>query len=285
MTAPDRRPPRVGGQALADGVLMRSGRAWAIARGDGSVEVGAVPVPPAARLPVVRVVAGLGWGLKVAIGRGMLRRGEGGARTATAASRRANRRFLLALAGAEMTAVALASALDSRPLPVWAEAVAVAAPWVVTLGLLRLATPASLWRFHGAEHKAVAAHEAGVDLADVDAVLGCSRVHDRCGTNLVFVMMVAGLFVQPLPALLQVPAFLVLMGVTAEVISVAAARPRAPASRLLLAGGRALQRWVTTAEPSAVEQAVACRALLVCLEQDARLDRRRLPPGLLVAAA
>ena len=29
------------------------------------------------------------------------------------------------------------------------------------------------------------AYERGLDLADVDSVLGCPRVHARCGTNLV----------------------------------------------------------------------------------------------------
>src|ERR1700694_5715676 len=51
---------RVGGQALPDGVLMRTDRAWAIARADGSVHSGAVPPQHFARIPVLRVLTGLG---------------------------------------------------------------------------------------------------------------------------------------------------------------------------------------------------------------------------------
>src|SRR5437868_2212971 len=69
----------------------------------------------------------------------------------------------------------------------------------------------------------------------------------------------------------QVPMFMGLLGVTAEDMTLAAKRPEWLASRLLLGGGRALQRWVTTAEPSAAEQAVGCHSLLACLAEHARI--------------
>ena len=57
--------------------------------------------------------------------------------------------------------------------------------WLATIAAFRLMSPAVQWRYHGAEHKAVTAYERGLDLGDVDSVLGCPRVHARCGTNLV----------------------------------------------------------------------------------------------------
>jgi hypothetical protein len=54
-------------------------------------------------------------------------------------------------------------------------------------------------------------------------------------------------------------------------VTVAALRPRWLPSRVLLVGGRALQRWVTTAEPTAAEQAVGCHALLACLAEHDRI--------------
>lgn len=254
---------RIGGQALADGVLMRTSRAWAVARDDGTVEVGSLPAPRVGRVPVVRVVVALGTGLRLAVGRGLLGRGAGVALTAS--SRRRNRRFLWALAGVELTGLAFSFAVGGRSLSVWATLAVTLGPWVGAFAVLRLAAPASLWRYHGAEHKAVAAHEAEVDLADVDAVLACSRVHDRCGTNLVFLAMVGGLALAHLPVVAQAPAFLFLLATTAEVVALAAGRPRSRVSHLVLAGGRAIQRWVTTAEPTPEEQAVSCRALAACL--------------------
>src|SRR3954465_10087890 len=63
------KPVRVGGQALPDGVVMRTATAWAVARSDGSIEVGDVPPAKLTRVPVVRVIAGLIVGLRVGFGR------------------------------------------------------------------------------------------------------------------------------------------------------------------------------------------------------------------------
>jgi uncharacterized protein YqhQ len=282
-------PVKVGGQALADGVLMRTNRAWAIARADGSVDVGALPPSPAARVPVVRVLLSLVGAMKLAIGRGMLGRsgGRGRERTSTASSRRLNRRFLIVLAALEAGAFLVSKFLPSNGFRGWAGVVAVVVPWLVTLTVLRLATPSALWRYHGAEHKAVTAHERGVDLADTTAVLGAPRVHDRCGTNLVFLMLVLGLALHGVGAgWLQAPLFLVLLGVSAELVTLAASRPRWVPSRLLLSGGKAIQRWITTAEPTAAEQAVGCHALLACLaEHDRVVALDGVPPVALAVAA
>jgi uncharacterized protein YqhQ len=265
---------KVGGQALADGVLMRTSRAWAIARADGSVEVGALPPSPAARIPVLRVVLALGGALRLAVSRGMLGRGSSATPTAKASVRRLNRRFLIVLAVLEAVAFLMGRLFGEIPGSDhgWTAAALTLAPAAVTLAALRLCTPQSLWRYHGAEHKAVAAHEHGVDLDDTTAVLRANRIHNRCGTNLVFVMLALGLVVRgQAPGLLQIPLFLFLLGLSAEVVTLAAKRPHWLPSRLLLGGGKLLQRWVTTAEPTAAEQAVGCLALQACLDEHARV--------------
>ena len=265
---------KIGGQALADGVLMRTSRAWAIARADGSVEVGELPPNAAARIPVLRVVAGLVGALRLAISRGMLGRGSVASDDAKQSVRRVNRRFLIVLAGLEAAAVAaghfLGDLLNSGSGLMGAALVVV--PAAVTLAVLRVATPQSLWRYHGAEHKAVTAHEQGIDLADTAAVLKAERVHNRCGTNLVFLMLGFAVLVRGYsPGYWEIPVMVVLVGVAAEVVTLAAARPHWLASRVLLGGGKALQRWVTTAEPTAAEQAVGCHALLACLAEHERI--------------
>src|SRR5947209_1873198 len=64
-------PVRVGGQALADGVFMRTEKAWAIARADGSIEAGTVPSNPLHRIPVLRILVSLGVALHLGIAKGL----------------------------------------------------------------------------------------------------------------------------------------------------------------------------------------------------------------------
>lgn len=267
--------PSVGGQALPDGVFMRTERAWAIARLDGSVEIGEMPANPMARVPVLRIVVGLFCAF------GLATRGLRSRRTDNDAAKRSRRRCLavflpLIVLGFASPDLGLGHATIVERL------VAEVAVLFASLAVLRVALPRSLWRFHGAEHKAVTAHEQLLDLDDVGAVLGASRVHNRCGTNLAFVMVVIAVPLVPLPLWLQVPAFLLAIGAVAEVLTAAAKRPAALFTRVVLSGGRMLQRVVTTAEPSPTEQRVGCRALSACLAEHERLTQRQSPA--LVAA-
>ena len=266
---------KVGGQALADGVLMRTSRAWAIARADGSVEAGPIAPSPFARIPVLRVIGALGGALKLAVSRGLLGRGADGAATPkNTAAKRLNRRLLIILAVLEAVALAFALTIEGDlPTSGLAGIAATVAPWAITLAAMRLATPKALWRYHGAEHKAVSAYEQGADMADTAATLRAGqRVHDRCGTNLVFILLAATVAARGhVTGLLQVPMFLAFVGVAAEAITLAAKRPQNPAARLLLVGGKALQRYVTTAEPTAAEQKTANLALTACLVEHARV--------------
>lgn len=274
----DKKPVKAGGQALADGVLMRTERAWAIARADGTVDVGAVPPVKFAKVPVLRVVLGLGAALKLGVVRGVLRKGDPD-RADVQRSRRVNMRFLQAALLGEVSVMVLSRWMSHGGAPAWLERVAGILPWLVVLLVLRVATPSSLWRFHGAEHKAVTAHEQGVDLSDTGAVLACTRIHNRCGTNLVFLMGVASYFVTRVPAVIEMPAFLVMLGVSVETLSLASRRPRFLLSRVLLAGGKLLQRFVTTREPTPEEQAIGCRALRAALIEHERIvNGERLVP-------
>jgi uncharacterized protein YqhQ len=263
---------RVGGQALPDGVFMRTDRAWAIARADGTIEVGETRHNPFGRIPVLRVVFGLVSALALSFSRGLVRRGNGGRGPTRRRDAAARRRFLVAFLAVLVFgsfAPALVGGEGGHSL-LWItmfHAVGLAG----TLAVLRVTSPPAVWRYHGAEHKAVAAHELGVDLRDNDAVLACPRVHDRCGTNLAVPMTILGIAVTALPGAIQIPLFLGVLGSTAELVSLAAAKPRSAISRVLLTGGRFLQARITTAEPTAAEQAVGCRALLAALAEHDRL--------------
>ncbi|MBE7086292.1 MAG: peptide chain release factor N(5)-glutamine methyltransferase [Clostridiales bacterium] len=47
---------------------------------------------------------------------------------------------------------------------------------------------------HGAEHKTITCYEEGKELT-VENVRGCSRVHDRCGTTFLFIVMIVSIVV------------------------------------------------------------------------------------------
>ena len=129
-----------------------------------------------------------------------------------------------------------------------------------------------VWRYHGAEHKAVNAYEGGADLGDVQSVARFSRVHDRCGTNLVIiagVLMAIGYFAivsLPMAGMLSTIFAVAAMIVALELFRLVVRRPKSAVSRVVLAGGKALQRCVTTREPGPEHLKLACAALARVVE-------------------
>ena len=51
-----------------------------------------------------------------------------------------------------------------------------------------------VFMYHGAEHKTITCYEEGKELT-VENVRGCSRVHDRCGTTFLFLVMIVSILV------------------------------------------------------------------------------------------
>lgn len=259
MSSAEQPTMRVGGQALADGVLMRAGRNWAVARADGSIETGVLPVHRMAQVPLVRVLTGLVPSLVRGLG---AMRGRGPRPGATFRVRWSLPLFLLVPFAVDL---AIGRLLPATSSVWWLAAGRTVLAMALQLVALRLVLPAAMWRYHGAEHKAVAAFEAGVDVTDVAAVLDYSRIHVRCGTNVVAILILLATIPMQVniavSALLWVP----MLAGAVELVSAAAKSPLRPVSRAVLAGGRLLQRYVTTSEPTFAEQTVACRALSACL--------------------
>jgi len=134
---------------------------------------------------------------------------------------------------------------------------------IIRLGLLigylyligRVADIQRVFGYHGAEHKAINAMEQG-DPLDVEHVRRASRVHTRCGTGFLLLVMVVSIFVFALigsPSLLiKVVSRIVLVpvvaGIAYELMRLGAANYRFRVVRWLLAPGLALQ-GLTTREP------------------------------------
>jgi len=119
--------------------------------------------------------------------------------------------------------------------------------------------------YHGAEHKAINAMEQG-DPLDIPHVRGASRVHIRCGTGFLLLVMVVSIFVfafivtpsLPLKVLSRIVLVPVVAGIAYELMRLGAAYYRFRIVKWLLAPGLALQ-GLTTREPddSMIECAIA----------------------------
>jgi uncharacterized protein YqhQ len=142
-------------------------------------------------------------------------------------------------------------------------------------GIGRLPDIQRVFAYHGAEHKAINALEAGEPL-EASRVQRYSVAHPRCGTSFLLFVVVLSVFVFGLlgrPSLpvriasrvLLVP---VIASVAYEVIRLSARRYSNRAVRALLAPGMALQA-LTTREPDQTQVEVALSAL----ERVLALDR------------
>lgn len=147
----------------------------------------------------------------------------------------------------------------------------------------RLPSIYEVFRYHGAEHKALNALEAGQELT-TENCLAQTKLHPRCGTNFVIIVSLVSFLLFPLiPRDLFVPAdsawwlvaltrlpvelmFLpVVAGISYEVIRFAGRRRDQKWINTLLAPGLWTQ-LITTAEPNAEQQDVAISALQAVLE-------------------
>ncbi|MCW3010271.1 MAG: hypothetical protein JWO90_675, partial [Solirubrobacterales bacterium] len=123
------------------------------------------------------------------------------------------------------------------------------------VALTRLHHLRRLFEYHGAEHKAIACHEAGAPLTP-ESAQRFGRLHPRCGTSFMLVVMVIAIVVLApvgLPAwywlvlsrILGVP---LVAGLAYELIRATGRHQGAPWARVAMWPGMQLQR-LTTREP------------------------------------
>jgi uncharacterized protein YqhQ len=134
-------------------------------------------------------------------------------------------------------------------------------------GISRLPDLRRVFEYHGAEHKVIACYEAGDRLVPERASL-YSRLHLRCGTSFLLIVMIIAVFVfAPIgrPALYwlilsRVLGLFVVAGLAYEVIKFAGRNRRRRWVRALMWPGLQLQK-LTTREPSLDQLAVSIAAL------------------------
>lgn len=211
--------PMYGGQAVIEGVMMRGPHHFAVAarRADGGVALTCEPVPAILRpawqkLAFVRGAfalvdsmtlgtKALFWAAKVA---------EAGIAPAAGAPER-GRAADMAIGGAMFGGLAMSiflfkvlpqfgiEALKRSGVPIdWRLGLLDGAIRLTIIfgyiGLVgRMAHVNRVFQYHGAEHKAINALEAG-DALTVDNVAKASRLHPRCGTSFLFIVVILSVF-------------------------------------------------------------------------------------------
>jgi len=279
----------VGGQAVLEGVMMRGVSTWAVAvrNPEGEIEITSEPIVSWAkrhrilRWPVIRGVVALGESLKIGFkalaisANAQLEEDEEGQKEEiggwmwglTIA-------FSLALAIGLFFVIPVGATslikdwLGSALLFWLVEGILRTAIFIgYIVAISRLPDLRRVFEYHGAEHKTISAFEAEDELVPERAQL-YSRLHPRCGTSFLLIVMVLAIFVFApigLPAwywllasrILGIP---LIAGLSYEVIKWAGKNRRKRWVRAVMWPGLMLQN-LTTREPDLDQLEVAIRAL------------------------
>ena len=291
----------IGGQAVLEGVMMRSPSKWALAvrKPDGDIAELNFPIAsPMARhrvfrLPVIRGVVALGESLAIgfralAISANYAAQEEGDDGEVQTELSRGAIIFSFAIAiGFALMLFKVTPALITNWLPI-----DTTGAFVVVEGLIRVALFIGyicvisllpdlrrVFQYHGAEHKTINALEAGEELTP-ERVKRFSLIHPRCGTAFLLWVMVIAIFVF---AFLGRPSWFwliasrilllpVIAGLAYELIRFAGKHSKNRIVMTLLAPGLWLQR-LTTREPTPEQLEVSIRALKEVLRLEEPLSK------------
>ena len=150
-------------------------------------------------------------------------------------------------------------------------------------GISRMEDIQRVFQYHGAEHKSIFAFEEGVELT-IENVRRFSRLHPRCGTSFLLIVMLVSIAVFSLipklwPFYLKAGSRIVLLpmiaGISYEFLKWSAKNDCHPLVKLVIAPGLALQR-LTTREPDDSQLEVAIRSMNEALEVNAGYKDDRL---------
>jgi len=279
----------IGGQAVLEGVMMRSPSKWALAVRKPNGVIAEVNFPIASpmarhrvfRLPIIRGVVALGESLAIgfralAISANYAAQEEGEEGEVQTELSRGAIIFAFAIAiGFAVLLFKVTPALITNWLPidttgafVIIEGLIRVTFFIAYLGVISLLPDLRrVFQYHGAEHKAINALEAGEELTP-ERVSKFSLIHPRCGTAFLLWVMVIAIFVFAFfgrPAwywlitsrILLLP---VIAGLAYELIRFAGKHSQNRVVMTLLAPGMWLQR-LTTREPTLEQVEVSIRAL------------------------
>ena len=300
----------VGGQAVLEGVMMRGVSTWSVAcrKPEGDIQVTSEPIVSWAkrsrilRIPVIRGVVALAESLKIGFkalaisANAQLAEGEeeeeiGGFTWGLTIA------FSLVLAVGlffviPVGATSLIKDQLGSPFLFWlVEGVLRTAIFIGYLAAIsRLPDLRRVFQYHGAEHKTISCFEAGDELVPARAA-EYSRLHPRCGTSFLLIVMVLAIFVFApigLPAwywlvLSRILGIPLIAGLSYEVIKWAGKHRNKRWVRAVMWPGLMLQN-LTTREPDHDQLEVAIRSLQAVLAvEDPYEEKKRNQPIEIVA--
>jgi uncharacterized protein YqhQ len=295
-----KRDAPIGGQAVLEGVMMRGVSVWAVAvrKPDGTIDVTAEPLVSWAkrnrlwRVPVIRGVVALAESLKIGF------RALAISANAQLAEEEQEEiggftwgltialSLVLAIGLFFVVPVGATSLIKDQlgsPVLFWlVEGLLRTAIFIAYLVLIsRLSDLRRVFEYHGAEHKTISCFEADDRLIPSRAKL-YSRLHPRCGTSFLLIVMVLAIFVFAplgLPAwywllLSRILGIPLIAGLSYEVIKWAGRNRRKRWVRAVMYPGLMLQN-LTTREPDEDELAVAIAALEAVLAVETPAEQRK----------
>lgn len=304
-----KRDAPVGGQAVLEGVMMRGVTTWAVSvrKPDGEIETTVETIDPWARRhpvlrwPIVRGIVALAESLKIGF------RALGMSANAQLAEDEEEEELggfawvmtiLVSLAFAVLLFFVIPVGLTSlikdwlnSSLLFWlVEGVVrtlIFIGYIVVIS--RLDDLRRVFEYHGAEHKTISCYEADDDLVPSRATL-YSRLHPRCGTSFLLIVMVVAIFVFApiglpewywllLSRIIGIP---LIAGIAYEVIKWAGRNRQKRWVRGVMWPGLMLQN-LTTREPDESQLEVAIAALNAVLEVEKPEDNAYLEPIEIVA--
>ncbi len=142
-----------------------------------------------------------------------------------------------------------------------------------------------LYRYHGAEHKTINCYEKGLELTK-ENVMECSRIHDRCGTSFLFIVVIINIILLGVVSWalrvhtlsnvykwlanigIEIVLLPVIAGISYEILKLLA-HFHGPISKVLKSPGYLLQKVFTTREPDEQMVEVAIAAFNAAMEMDA----------------
>jgi len=279
------RDAPVGGQAVMEGVMMRGVSTWAVAmrKPDGEIDIQSFPLVSwtkrhrALRWPVIRGVVALVESLNIGFKALGL---SANAQLPEEEEPISGAMWIGTIVVALLFAVGLFFVVPVGLTSLFKDQLGSAFLFWLVEGIVRTAIFLGyivliarlrdlrrVFEFHGAEHKTISCYEAGLPLTPENAQR-FSRLHPRCGTSFLLIVMIVAIFVFApigLPAwylllasrILGVP---LIAGVSFEIIKWAGRNRRKGWVQRLMWPGMQLQK-LTTREPDHEQLAVAIAAM------------------------
>ena len=294
----------IGGQAVLEGVMMRAPRAIAIAvrRPSGEIVVKRELAPPLSerfpivKLPLLRGAVALVTSLIIGIKALNFSANEALVEEESADGTEVKQEELSswALAGTMVVAFGFGIALffvlplylTKLLVPVIGDnniifnlvdgVIRVAVFLLYVWFIAKMKDIERVFQYHGAEHKTIYAFEEGVDLT-LENVKRFSRLHPRCGTSFLLIVMLVSIAVFSLipeawpfayKALSRILLLPLIAGISYEFLKWSARNDQHPLVRLVITPGLALQR-LTTREPDDDQIEVAIRSVQEALDENA----------------